>query len=491
MSRCKIAVGALASAILAWSVPALAQSPNYGAPLPDPHIPGYHFPEPENTVLGWVNNQPAQSPEIYLHGWGLWASLTAPSGMPAYGEANAPVYLTWLTKADLQKASTPKGPLLLATAAEKRGLALEETTQLLKFGIHSIGPKIQLKARPGAITPDTGTLETVAYDPEAASHILDAKLFQLATIQALYTAKQPETPAFDPKAVAVKPVYKVVRKTELYQGRYYVIPAWPGTPPEVTPAIEKNGYPETSWPGCLYVDTTNSGGTSASGTDPNCSGPTPATTYGLGDFVALPITKENVQQFQVANGVKKLVPGDMLLLVAMHVSSREITAWTWQTYFWTPNPKAPPLPSSTAIASTAPSQLTGAAAHYAETFAYDMVDPNQPVSGGTSTGLPVIGFNPYLEAGFPKSVFGLLRPITDPKTGKSWIGTVGIQTNCMTCHSLAAVTFAATSNPTAYGTDFYIGRTDSYFTNMVQTDFLWSIADVDSSQQQSSEKKTK
>jgi hypothetical protein len=112
-----------------------------------------------------------------------------------------------------------------------------------------------------------------------------------------------------------------------------------------------------------------------------------------------------------------------------------------------------------------------------------MVDPNQPLDGGTSTGLPVIGFNPYLEAGFPKSVFGLLRPITNPNTGKAWIGTVGIQTNCMTCHSLAAVTFAAKSNPTAYGTDFYIGRTDPYFTNMVQTDFLWSIADVDSAQQ--------
>ena len=64
--------------ILLVSHAAEAQAVNYGASLPNPGIPGYNFPEPESTILGWVNNQPADTAKIYLHGWGLWASLTAP-----------------------------------------------------------------------------------------------------------------------------------------------------------------------------------------------------------------------------------------------------------------------------------------------------------------------------------------------------------------------------------------------------------------------------
>ena len=473
----------LGTALLVSAVSSVSAADlDWGVQLPVPQIPGYNFPEPEATVLGWVNANQANN--IYLHGWGLWDALTSPSGTTAYGIADAPVYLTWVTREDLVAASKVPAPGLLATS---RRLRLGEVTQLRKFGVHSMEPKAMttLKAAAG-ITPDTNTLETVTYDPQAGQTIYNGKLFQLATLKQLYTAGQPEVPAFPVNALAVKPVYKVASKATLYQGRYYVMPAWPGTP-EVTPAIKRKGFGEADWnAGCVYVDTQNSGSSTAKAVDPACSGPTPATTYGLGDFVHYTLTADNAKLFDLGNGKGAAAPGDTLLLMAMHVSTREITEWTWQTFFWTPDPANPPLPSSAAAGAARPAQLTGSAAHYAASFAYEMVDPNQPVDGGTSTGAPVVGYNPYLEAGFKAKVFSISRPIVSAPGGTSWTGTVGVQTNCMTCHSLAAVRFAKGTAP-GYGTDFYIARNDPYFTGTVQTEFLWSIADVDSGQQKTSE----
>lgn len=479
-NNCALKVSVAALLLAATSGVARAEPSVWGVDLPVPAIPGYAFPESETTLLGWVNgNSAADMANVYLHGWGLWAALNTPSGQSAYGIANAPVYLTWVTRQDLvamartQDTGKPK-------KAGPRKLTMGEVTQLSKFGIHSMQAKPKLKAaKPGAPSPDFDTLETVTYDPVSGHAINDRGYFKLATIKQVYDSKQPEIAAFPVNSVVVKPVYKVITAAKLYQNRYYVMAAWPGTP-EVTPAIQANGFPEQSWnAGCIYVDTQNSGPSQASGVDAGCSGPTAASTYGLGDFVSFTLNAENATLFDLGNK-QKLVAGDTLLLMAMHVSSREMTEWTWQTFFWTPNPAAPPLPSSAAVAAARPTQLTGAPAHYAGSFAYSMVTPNQPVNDGQSVGQPVVGYNPYLESGFPQSTFGLSRPIVDGTT--SWTGTVGVQTNCMTCHALAAVAFTSTANPT-YATDFYIGRNDPYFTGTVQTEFLWSIADVVSSQQ--------
>ena len=44
------------------------------------------------------------------------------------------------------------------------------------------------------------------------------------------------------------------------------------------------------------------------------------------------------------------VAGDVAILVAMHVSTRETARWTWQTFWWTPTPENPHAPSSPNIA---------------------------------------------------------------------------------------------------------------------------------------------
>jgi hypothetical protein len=497
LSACLLASTAmLASPVLAGSppaspaatpAPATTDTINYGVALPDPKIPGHLFPTPEPVIISAVDTSDATG--ISLHGWGLWKSLTTPSSETAYGIPNAPVYLTWLTKGDLESLSTPQSSDAGAkAAAPTRTLGLKPVTQLLKFGIDSTAPKGQphglRAATPSTATsplllPDTQTFEVVAYNPEAAKFINDNKLFNLSTIKGMYAAGKTAIPSFPNTAVAIKPVYKVISSTELIGGKYYAMPAWPGTP-VTTSAIVTNGFPETDWPGCVYIDVTNSGTSAATGISGTCSGPDASSTYGLGDFINYPVTASNVGAF-TAEGYS-VAAGDTLLLMAMHVTSREITEWTWQTYFWTPTPMNPPLPSSDAIAVAQPKELTGPAAHYAMSIAYQMISPNQPVTGGNNNGKPVVAYNPYLESGFSASTFQTSRAVTNPNTGVAWTGQVGVETNCMTCHGMASVNFG-TGSGTSYGTTFYVATDDPMFKNTVQVDFLWSIADVVSSQQ--------
>jgi len=477
------------AAWLYYVVPSAPQEPPraLGVNLPDPHIPSYFFPENEGTILGWINGSPERTAQIYLHGWGLWTSLTLPSRESAFGLRNAPVYLTWMSREELLALSQQDNGLEAQALAPRR-LTLGIPTQLRKFGLGSRanpGPSAKAVAG-GVIMPDTSDLETVAYNPTAAAGILDGGLFKLTTLAALNTAQAAQIPVFPNAAIALKPVYKAITQANLIDGRYYAMPAWPGTPP-VTPEIQANGYPETSWPGFIYVDTQNTGRSASTGVDANGAGPvsSPNAVYGLGDFVSIPIDSNNLDQFQVLTGDKQLLAGDFLILMAMHVTTREITEWTWQTFFWTPNPALPPLPSSSDIAAARPTQLVGPASHYAAAFAYQMVTPNQPSNGGQSVGLPVVAFNPYMEAEFPLAIFRLLRPITN-SDGSSFTGTVGLQSNCMTCHATASVVFpGAAPNAASYATDFYLSRDDPYFSNTVQTDFLWSIADIIADQQSS------
>ncbi|WP_413206450.1 hypothetical protein [Rhodospirillum sp. A1_3_36] len=476
------------------------------APLPGSGIPGYVFPEKEATILEWLKPTDYQATKVFQHGWGVWWGLTSKSKTTAFGIPDAPVYMTWVSKDEVEKITKgePKSDGAQKTAnefmaevqkeGEPRLLFFSPVTQLKNHGIDTMkemknedgavtGAHAQSKSLTTAVVPDTRVAETVSYNLSAAFHLVKNKLFDLNALSALYNADLKEVPAFPVDSVAVKPVYKVIQASNLFDGKYFVMPAWPGTPdmanPLVRSMVEANGYGEKDWKGCIYVDATNTGTTQASGIDETCdlSNRDETNTYGLGDFVGIPVTESNVKQLKF-DGVdkKNLQPGDHLILMAMHVSTREITQWTWQTFFWTPDPANPPLPSNPAVAKAMQPEISAPANHYAAAFAYQMINPNQPLNGGSSVGNPIIAYNPYLESGFPKSTFSYFVPVESP-TGESWTGTVGVDTNCMTCHALAAVG-CSPENATGYATDFYLPRDAAVFDKTLQTEFLWSIANT-------------
>ncbi len=97
-------------------------------PMPDPQIPGYHFPEMESTILNFINPPipgnatPQQQQAIVqqaahnlnLHGWGIWAALTSETDQVVEGQ-KIRVFETWYTPEEL----TASGVANLTQAAAR------------------------------------------------------------------------------------------------------------------------------------------------------------------------------------------------------------------------------------------------------------------------------------------------------------------------------------------------------------------------------------
>jgi hypothetical protein len=137
----------------------------------------------------------------------------------------------------------------------------------------------------------------------------------------------------------------------------------------------------------------------------------------------------------------------------MHVSSREIDNWTWQTFWWSFT--KPSIPDAVKSRVLAPFD------HYQVMVGYSFLTaPNNPDS------LTLTCYNPFLEAGFDNDVF--VRP-----------GQLGIESNCMSCHRCAAWPMLLPGQQKRnYVANGLIDPGDpDLFTGKTKTDFLWGIAD--------------
>lgn len=426
----------------------------FGVPLPDPGIPGYTFPEQEATINSWLDNN--DSNNIYLHGWGLWTSLTTPV-------RNTPllVYQTWLSPSQIIAVTGTQGKLTGTEDTAFKMAPLEEPRQFRASSLLRTQQLSQdvLKANGvGATHSDTFDIKvSVNYSPDASKYCIQNKIFYKSTLDSLVRAGNQKIPDFPNTALTLKPVYKVIRKEALIDGKYYVLPVWPGVP-----ANDSIPFDEVQWNTYVYVDVTNS----SNGTGHIISKgqkPGPENAYNLNDFIHY-----------------QLNPQNHVILVAMHVTSREITRWTWQTYWWDPNPDQAEAPSSQGVVNARPAQLKGAARHYAMSIGYTFIQPNQPLTGGNNIGTSIYAFNPYLEAGFDSTTFtygGLATVITK---GTTVVNNVGMRTNCMSCHALA--TFDINNYSFNNGNTVpYIGNTyidmvkDSIRAKYLTLDFAWSI----------------
>lgn len=419
-------------------------------PLPDTGITGFNFPEDSLLIYDWLTKQDTST--IYSHAWGLWSGLTSTTDQIYQGKPLL-VFETWLGLGEiqslmkensLQPIKTGRTPLQQpkqfehsATLAMQAGV---DTTAGANFG--------------------TNFWVTVSYNPSATNYALQNQIFKKSVLDSY---KKPgeigAIPQFPSDAITIKPTYYVGNVSD----SYIRIPAWPGPPDTPKP------FGPNLWDSYIFVDVSN-GQLAGKPLVPvgEGVGPTPESTCNLSDFINFEVDAEmaaylNKQQSAVQGDTAKT--GDIALLVAMHVTTKEISNWTWQTFYWAPNPDDPDAPSSMTAAATRPTQLSAAAAHYGVTTSYAMVWPNQPITGGTNTNVtPIFGYNPFLEAGFGKGTFNKRVNQLNPNY------QYGVQTNCMSCHALA------TSDQTVvYTADEYISMDDPYFVDKVQVDFAWSI----------------
>jgi len=439
--------------------------------LPKP-VPDMVFPESETTVNEWVYNNNVDA--IYQHGWQIWAGLTQKVGTVDGTPVRA--FETWATPSNMlyriksgqllremaEPAPSQRPALELGIPRQFRGLPQGQKFKLL--GIEDIAQ---------SPVGDTNILVSVAYNPPAAKHAIGNKLFLQSTLDTYLKNGYTEIPNFPNNAITIKPVYKIIPKGT--PNGIYTFPGWPGTP---NPAI---AFPEKDWNSCVYVDIKNpEAGGNGKNIDIGCTGRNEKNTFFLKNFIYHELTEQNARYLKTQLKLKA-EPGDYAILVGMHVTTREIKRWTWQTFWWSANAENPYPPSSKKIASMRPLQyLDPASQHYAMAVTYSMVTPAQPITDGQNIGSSVIGYNPHLEAGFDRLVFQIVRPIN------GFIFNVyGVQTNCMTCHNLALYNpqtdYSANKGANRekpYGTDYYMSLTDPTFNATLKLDFAWSILGV-------------
>lgn len=433
-------------------------------------VPGFNFPEDSNKIYSRMNNSSFpnkyDSASVYKHAWGVWAGLTSKTNQVYAGDSLL-VYETWQGVSDV-RASIEEINMngLVKENLLKKGRTMLEKPRQFEHGFHGMNKKIRaafFKASSND-TIDTNAQNnqwvTVSYSPAAASYAIKNKIFDTSVLNG-YRVNNGigSIPPFPNSSVTIKPTYYVGSETDsLIQ-----IPVWPGAP------VPAAGFPNNNWPRCVYADVHNRQQPNRAVVPALQSQTNPdsikAATCNLSDFIYFKVDTAMAMHMNASdssnggNGPNFAQPGSIAILVGMHVATKEISNWTWQSFYWAPNPAQPFDPSSNLAASLRPSQLQGAASHYALVAAYAMVLPNQPINGGTNTGTTAVyGYNPYLEAGFT----GL-----SPNTANNQFG---VQSNCMSCHSLATP-----DGSLPYNTDIYISMNDPMFVNKVQLDFAWSI----------------
>jgi hypothetical protein len=153
-------------------------------------------------------------------------------------------------------------------------------------------------------------------------------------------------------------------------------------------------------------------------------------------------------------GKPNLQDGDYIVLVGLHVATREIRSWIWATFWWHDRP------NEGRFSEGRPGTVKSPWNSYLMDTAYDMDRPWQ------SDARPKATFNPYLEAQFDS----------------------GTRSNCMTCHRRAVYPFPSKratldsfGSPAQFNQIIVSGSEAAkatYFPEYgtsLKTNFLWSI----------------
>lgn len=410
-------------------------------------IDDFKFPEDSTKIYDWLKNK--DTVNITKHAWGIWAGLTSPSGQVFQGDSLL-VFETWLGVEELSAMSAAGNTQGGCDQIKKtKRTSLKTPRQFIHAQF--------LTNKNAVIDTVFQTYETVSYSPTAACFATTNLIFNEATLNKFKVINGiGKIPSFPDDAITTKPTYFAAKPDA---NGLIQVPVWPGI------SEKAKSYPDKDWNTFVYADISNKQPKNKKLVPVTSSNPTEAqikaATCNVNDFINFGVDAEMATYLNEQNN-SGFVAGDLVLLVAMHVTSKEISNWTWQSFYWTHNPDAPIAPSSKFAADLRPSQLYGAASHYAAVTAYAMVWPNQPITGGTNTGVtPIIAFNPYLEAGLSKLTY---PNALNPKFN------YGVQSNCMTCHALATQL-----GNIDYSADQYIDMKDPVFKNQVQLDFAWSI----------------
>ena len=436
-----------------------------------PSVIGY--PVEENVLVGYVDAEDLRA--MRAHAWRLWTGLTAPSRSTWNGQ-RLPVFETWYSATEVFEDRYRDRP-------PSRPRSFVRELEIPKQSVHT---------RSTAATAGAGVMSFVKLNQEAATFIWDNGYYLRSTLDGLQqrfdTTNAPldqrQVKPFPKKAAALKPVYWLIKDPASPQSDRgltalpYWDPAYPPPPGGRSPM-------HLTWTKCVAVDPA---GRYARGSRQtvNCNGtverPRPFEaevigldrfyTYRLGDreeveaarkFMTMTSEGANEQERFVTDAGQVPDVGDYIALMAMHVITKEMDNWTFQTFWWSPTPDTSPH------ADFRPAEIRGVWANYLMCTAYSMVTPRTP-SGG-----PHICFNPYLETDL-----GPTAPFTVGTQTYPADPMAGTRSNCMHCHARAGWPAYVPGNPYSANlgrivNEGYVAPNDPYYARITKTDFLWSL----------------
>ena len=438
---------------------------------PPPRVRSY--PSSYPTIQAWINT--GNTKAIRAHGWDIWQSINTATPY------QRPAWQTWYSGHEL------------FAAAGVVGMVARPRNGMIRFAVPrgQTGPAAGSPDRTGPIPFDPAervfafnrfTLSTAVYIWKAGFN--DAQTL-LDTNNALTRNNVPlanrgilvSRDSTDPASFVLKPVYQFISGTQVT-----AVPYWAGDRSAFT-TDSANPIPMT-WRQAVAVDPTGKLQPGDSVLMPVNKEPARwLRVVPLSAFYWIRITKEDSAHFTrfgavnndfigasndtSTDSVYKMVrTGNIGLMMAMHVTGKEIPNWTWQSFWWAYDPNDPQFGADRPRTIPAPWN------HYDMTVAYSMMMPN---------GDSLIAYNPYLET----SLFGEIPNGPNPKDSLHW---TGVTTNCMSCHRRAAIAYTAIGDtliPPPYGNDMNIEPGDTVvFTQpdgkvrvpVLKTDFLWSVA---------------
>jgi hypothetical protein len=458
-------------------------------PMPD----NYGYMQDTAALVRAVDS--ANTVYVRKHAWGLFQALLEPAKKSTW-----PLWFTWPTTADIFIQSPPQSDdkLMSVESNTLEVLSLVEKNKKLTAGLHASAndtvidqlplpyyplPQAVIDRFPSVINKANNSISmgshfinngdvmipTESFSIEAYSWILDTKTNKKSTLQELYNDPVKRKAGLDvpSRYVVTKHMYWPV-----LQNQPCFVPVWnPAQFPNPESSMEYAGY--ETWNEMALINLSKDEVIIDSlpflvGVYSDTSLKTSLTKYihtsgvpvmrNLDHFYNHQVTAEEWDTvFTEADRAiitaasywaygKPFQPGDYLVMVAMHINTKEIASWALQSIWWTNNPTGE-------YAAQRPKTNT-ALDHYNMVDAYGIPD---------HTGNLPIGMNPYIEL--------VIHPIA---------------TNCNNCHIRAGF-------PEGPGSDtdkasyqnascrYMLQKMDPETTNCLKqylrTDFQWVIPD--------------
>ncbi len=361
------------------------------------------------------------------HLWKVFGGLTRPSADPAI-----PVFLTWYGAGEV--FALPQ-----ATTATARGLPQAFSLPAMKDHPQSSAAPLIIRAH---------------YNLAAFAHIRRNRLNDAARLRAIADEDRSETRFGEANAIPSFPRDSVVVKSVWWPVPAEGVVALPVWDPANNPP-RKSGNDYLTWSRVVAVSANPDFGASGANVDVEFLGRVFKQVHAVRidslyhvslDQRTANLLMTDPEARKVAGLVlgRPLHAGDSLVLVALHLATRELTDWVWGTFWWhdqpTQGPYAPPSQPD----------VQQPWRNYLMSVSFDADLPREP------DGSPHIAFNPWLEGRFPDGGQGS-----------------GLVSNCLTCHRRASMAaespFTVTRGPRDSPQSTISGAAD------VTTSSLWSL----------------